>query len=152
MKPFTSWTFDVLRFRTIPIAALLANKGHARYSLAKQKLVYSHSRIQRPVDHQWVTRRPNCEFFALTVVATADSGRFKYVFDRLEIIRLGDFFGHDLLTRNACRNRARTEDFDFSCRVIECSGSRPCSSRLMFGRQGDAATMAPRWQRESVQG
>ena len=27
---------------------------------------------------------------------------------------------------NACRNRARTEGFNFSCRVIERSGSRPC--------------------------
>ena len=25
---------------------------------------------------------------------------------------------------NACRNRARTKDFDFNFRVIECSGSR----------------------------
>ena len=27
-------------------------------------------------------------------------------------------------TQNVCRNRARTEDCDFSCRVNECSGSR----------------------------
>jgi hypothetical protein len=27
---------------------------------------------------------------------------------------------------NVCRNRARTEDFDFTCRVDECSGSRLC--------------------------
>ena len=30
------------------------------------------------------------------------------------------------LPHNVCRNRARTEGFDFSCRVNECSGSRLC--------------------------
>jgi len=34
---------------------------------------------------------------------------------------------------NACRNRARTEGFDFSCRVNECSGSRLCSSKPLGG-------------------
>ncbi len=28
---------------------------------------------------------------------------------------------------NGCRNRARTEDADFRCRVLECAGSRFCS-------------------------
>ena len=39
-----------------------------------------------------------------------------------------------LIKANACRNRARTEGFDFSCRVNECSGSRLCYAALWLPR------------------
>ena len=57
---------------------------------------------------------------------------------------------HDLpyLPPNACNIRARTGDFDFSCRVNECSGSRlgyiaALRFSCLFGFDGRTATSTP---------
>nr|WP_081614338.1 transposase [Rhodopirellula maiorica] len=49
-------------------------------------------------------------------------------FSRVMSPRIGCSIRVFHLCQNACRNRARTEDFDFSCRVNECSGSQRCSA------------------------